>query len=338
MKRVLIVTRDPVISFRQMPGGVDHTPDGEYQFLINETDAEVDFVVVVGKGLRVPTEFRVAPQNTILMTGEPHSILEYPKGYCSQFGLVCACQPEIKGANVVYTTPLLPWYVGVDFSQNSDNRFTMNYEDVERATPEKTKLISVISSDKAFSQGHVDRLRFIRMLKRQYGDSVDIFGRGYREFKDKWNVLAPYKYHIVIENSTTDYYFTEKLFDCYLAGAYPIYHGCRNIADYYPQEAMTCIDIRNVEESFRTIDRVVRSQEYEKKQAILTQCKQLSMTKYNLFQQIADACNRLDAKACKQPVTLQPAAHFFSLHNLWLYTVGRNYYKFKGCRYREQLK
>ena len=142
MKRVLIVTRDPVISFRQMPGGVDHTPDGEYQFLINETDAEVDFVVVVGKGLRVPTEFRVAPQNTILMTGEPHSILEYPKGYCSQFGLVCACQPEIKGANVVYTPPLLPWYVGVDFSQNSDNRFTMNYEDVKRATPDKTKLIA----------------------------------------------------------------------------------------------------------------------------------------------------------------------------------------------------
>lgn len=338
MKRVLIITRDPVISFRQMPGGIDHTTDGQYQFIINQPEADADFVVVVGKGLRVPTRFRVAPQNTILMTGEPHAILEYPKGYCRQFGLVCSCQPEIVGPNVVYTPALLPWYVGVDFDRSGASRFTMNYEDVAEAMPQKTRAMSVISSNKAFSQGHVDRLRFIEKLKQHYGDRIDIFGRGHRSFEDKWDVLAPYRYHIVIENSTTDYYFTEKIFDCYLAGAYPLYHGCRNIADYYPEEGMTRIDIRNIEATFGTIDRIMASREYEAKQAVLARCKELSLTRYNLFEQIAHACSRLDAQAPRQEVELHPAGHFFSLHNLWLHTIGRNYYKFKGRRYRQAIK
>lgn len=327
MKTILIITRDPVINFRQMPNADGTTTDGRYRFVINDYDAEADFVVVSGKGLREPHTFHVAPRNTILLTGEPYGILAYPHGYCHQFGLVCSCQPQIKDANVVYTPAILPWYVGVDFNSDGTVRFTKDYNGIANAKPKKTKLISVISSTKAFSRGHVDRLRFIRKLHDCYGDAIDIFGRGYRDFADKWDVLAPYKYHIVIENSTSDFYFTEKLFDCYLAGTYPLYHGCRNITDYYPADAMTRIDIRNFDETAATIDRIMTSNEFEEKQKLLEQCKQLSLNKYNLFNEIARTCDKLDADGQKTDVLLKPASNFVSLHNLWLYTFGRNYYK-----------
>lgn len=327
MKTILIITRDPVISFRQMANHKGITDDGKYRFVINDYNAEADFVVVSGKGLRQPHTFSVAPSNTILLTGEPRGILAYPKGYCRQFGVVCSCQPGIKGENVIYTPAILPWYVGVDFNNDGTVRFTKSYEDIANAKPEKTKLISVISSNKAFSQGHVDRLRFIRRLRDRYGDRIDIYGRGYHGFADKWNVLAPYKYHIVIENSTSDYYFTEKLFDCYLAGTYPLYHGCRNITDYYPADAMTRIDIRDFDSTAATIDRILEGHEYEDKQNLLQKCKSLSLDKYNMFNEIAAVCDKIDADKAKEEVTLMPASHYFSLHNMMLYTVGRNYYK-----------
>lgn len=327
MKTILIITRDPVINFRQMPGEQGITADGRYRFIINDYAADADFVVVSGKGLRQPHTFHVSPENTILLTGEPRGILAYAKGYCRQFGIVCSCQPEIKGKNVIYTPAILPWYVGVDFNADGSVRFTKTYDDIAKAKPEKTKLISVISSNKAFSRGHVDRLRFIRKLQERYGDSIDIYGRGYRGFADKWDVLAPYKYHIVIENSTSDYYFTEKLFDCYLAGTYPIYHGCRNVADYYPSDAMTRIDIRDFDATAATIDRLLASNEYEDKQAQLQHCKELSLDKYNMFNEIAAICDKIGTNGAKKDVTLMPASHYFSLHNMMLYTMGRNYYK-----------
>lgn len=327
MKTILIITRDPVIDFRQMPTGNGVTADGHYRFIINDYGAEADFVVVSGKGLRSEHSFNVSPRNTILLTGEPHGILAYPGGYCRQFGVVCSCQPEIKGKNVRYMPPVLPWYVGVEFNADGSVRFNKDYDDIATAQPKKEKLISVISSNKAFSRGHVDRLRFIRRLRDRYGDKIDIFGRGYRGFADKWDVLAPYKYHIVIENSTSDYYFTEKLFDCYLAGTYPLYHGCRNVADYYPKEAMTTIDIRDFDSTARTIDRILVSDEYERRQSALERCKELSLGRYNLFDEIARVCDTLDADDRKEATTLRPASHYISLHNTWLYTVGRNYYK-----------
>lgn len=90
---------------------------------------------------------------------------------------------------------------------------------------------------------------------------------------------------------------------------------------------MTRIDIRNFDETAATIDRIMTSNEFEEKQKQLEQCKQLSLNKYNLFNEIARACDKLDADGQKTDVLLKPASNFVSLHNLWLYTFGRNYYK-----------
>ena len=57
MKTVLIITRDPVINFRQMPGEQVITADGRHRFIINDYAADADFVVVSGKRLRQPNTY-----------------------------------------------------------------------------------------------------------------------------------------------------------------------------------------------------------------------------------------------------------------------------------------
>lgn len=190
MKTILIITRNKAVDFRQMPHDSNTTADGRYRFVINDYTATPTLWSSSAKVCDSPTNSMLRPGNTILTTDEPHQILAYAKGYRRQFGLVCSCQPEIKGRNVIHGPAILPWYVGVDFKGDGCVAFTKNYDDIASSHPEKTKLISVITSGKAFSQGHVDRLRFVRKLHERYGDKVDIYGHGFLSFKDKWEALT----------------------------------------------------------------------------------------------------------------------------------------------------
>ena len=224
-KRVLIITRNPLVHPRQMKNTDGRSDDGRYLFFVNQSDCQPDFVVVNSKGLREDTVFNVPRERCILLTDEPYSVLAYPRGYYRQFGCVVTCQQQIKpcqGTQVVRKQPLLPWYVGMTWEPDHSNRITMTYDDIRQAQPKKEKLLSVVSSYKAFSKGHVERRRFVEKLVEHYGDRIDVFGEGIRDFRDKWDVVAPYQYQVVIENCQSQDYWTEKLADCFLCNTYPI--------------------------------------------------------------------------------------------------------------------
>jgi hypothetical protein len=46
------------------------------------------------------------------------------------------------------------------------------------------------------------------------------------------------QYHIAIESSNEDYYFSEKLIDCFQTKAVPVYWGCPAIGDYFNTDGM----------------------------------------------------------------------------------------------------
>ena len=73
---------------RQTPGGKGISKCGKYQFFVNEIIPDPDFVVIRGKSLKNPTVFNVAPENVVLSTSEPYSVLAYPADYCKKFGMV----------------------------------------------------------------------------------------------------------------------------------------------------------------------------------------------------------------------------------------------------------
>lgn len=315
-------------NLRQTPGGKGTFLDGKYQFFVNEEIEDPDFLIVRGKAIRKETTFHVSPKNTILMTSEPYTVLSYARKYCMQFGLVCSCQENLKLPNVIYTPAMLPWFVGIEFS-GEGNIIHRDYDTFRKDDPiQKTKLISVVTSNKAFTKGHLERLSFVEKLQNYYGDRIDVFGRGFHSFGDKWDVLAPYKYHVAIENSSSKYYWTEKLSDCYLTETYPFYYGCTNINDYFPDKTgVTTIDVHNFEQSVRLIDEAIQAQMYEKNLSTLKQCKDLVLNDYNMFNYAVSLCEKLDPMARKETIKFKPASHYIDLHNFYLYTMERSIFK-----------
>lgn len=317
---------------RQTAGHQMISRDGRYRFFIGDSIQEPDFWVVQGKGVRQGETCRVAPENTILLTTEPRSVLVYPDRYLKQFGMVCTCQEQTRHPNVQLGPAILPWFIGYDERREDDEDFkaTIDYDLLKSSTPQKSKLLSVITSNKAFTQGHIDRLQFVDQLKRHFGDQVDIFGRGFNRFGDKWEVLAPYKYHIVIENSTQRYYWSEKLGDCFLAETFPFYYGCQNLGDYFPEGSYLPIDIRKPQEAIRRIEEAIRADRYAQSRTLLAESKELCLDRYNMFEYIAMLCDKLDASRPKQEVTIQPCRSGDSPVNLWRHLVTRSYYELKS--------
>src|SRR5688572_31443645 len=150
--------------FRQLPGRKNISRCGKYQFFINESIENPDFWVVRNKFQRRRETCNIAPQNTVLMVSEPRSIVNFPKKYRDQFGMLCTCQEGVKHKNVIYCPAVLPWFVGV-VRKNGVDIVTLDYDDLKsNAIPEKTKLLSVITSSKAFTQGHQNRIKFVEKL------------------------------------------------------------------------------------------------------------------------------------------------------------------------------
>ena len=92
----------------------------------------------------------------------------------------------------------------------------------------KTKKVSMIASNKNTSMGH--RLR--HRIKERFGNQIDIYGTIENPIDNKIEGLKDYMYSIVIENCQHNYYFTEKLMDCFMTGTIPIFWGC-NIRDVF---------------------------------------------------------------------------------------------------------
>ena len=98
----------------------------------------------------------------------------------------------------------------------------------------KTKMISMISSNKNMCEGHRLRLEWIDRL----GDQVDLYGRGFNKIADKEEGLCDYMFSIAIENGQYETYFTEKLLDCFATGTIPVYLGAPNIGDYFNKDGI----------------------------------------------------------------------------------------------------
>ena len=80
--------------------------------------------------------------------------------------------------------------------------------------------------------------------------NIDIYGNGYNPIKNKIEGLKDYCFSIVIENTKEDYYFTEKLIDCFVTGTIPIYWGCPSISDFFDINGIICFnsleDLHNI--------------------------------------------------------------------------------------------
>jgi len=99
---------------------------------------------------------------------------------------------------------------------------------------EKTKMISMISSNKAFTEGQKNRLQWVEKI----GDQVDLYGRGFNEIATKEEGLCDYMFSVVIENGVYESYYTEKILDGFATGTIPVYLGSPDIADHFNKDGI----------------------------------------------------------------------------------------------------
>lgn len=306
-----------------------------YQFYINEDIDEADFWFVYGKG-RCKDEFcHVSRQNLIFGSGEPDSVYRYADKFIKQFNTVFAASQAIKHPRKIISQPALAWYIGVSFK--SDNHSTVgqrvimpnsDYDYFKQHQPlEKKKLMSVMCSNLRITKGHQERVEFVEKLKAKYGDKIDVYGRGFNPIDDKWDALRDYKYHIAIENTRCEHYWSEKFADAILGGCYPIYYGCPNMDVYFPEGSYTPIDLHDFDQATAIIDNVIEQDLINKNREKLIEARDLILDKYNIFNVVADICDSLDPNAPKEDIYLRHELGFKNWNKVST-MLKRYYYKY----------
>jgi hypothetical protein len=290
----------------QTPGGKGIW--GDCKFVLDPDLDECDHWIVY-EGLKKPATTLCPKSNVILITGEPPEVRRYNPFFLRQFARVLTSQPVILHRNVVHTQTGLPWFVGVRYIK-SERRWDPHNSrpyDVLKSIENinKTKKMSVVTSDKVAIKGHRKRLDFVHKLEKRFGNEIDVFITSKVDLEDKWDAIAPYRYHISIENTVCPDFWTEKLADVYLGLAYPIYHGCPNLEKYFPTKSFTRIDIDDFEGSAKTIESLLQNDIYEERLGALQQSKNLVLDKYNLFALMAGQCKEIPGQT-KERVTIKP--------------------------------
>jgi hypothetical protein len=116
---------------------------------------------------------------------------------------------------------------------------------------------------------------------------LERFGRGFKWIETKAEAIDDYEFHVAIENHYAPNVWTEKLADTFLGYAVPIYYGCPNIYDYFPEDSIILIDIYDVEGSIKKIKEIIATPgEYERRLPAIKEARRKVIEEYNLLAMI----------------------------------------------------
>ena len=280
-----------------------------------------DFPPEPKTGKVLHTERLACPRRrTLLITTEPGSIRLMGPNYMAQYGHVWtsvryadAALDSVTGRIVDESlwkaygsalregpvmrrhlgalAPPLRWFYGRDF-EGTDH---LSLDTLSRTHPEKHADLSTVTSTKAMNHTvHKARIDFVQALKRRLGEDFDLFGRGFCEVRDKAEAMAPYRYHVAIENHVQSGHHTEKLTDCFLAECLPFYFGDPDYAAVYPADAVMPIDITDLDGAERIIRDAVAGHEWERRLPAIRKAKQRALSLSNPVAQAAAWGRKLD--------------------------------------------
>lgn len=326
MKTVYLCSQHPIPWWRQFPG--ENTVWGNYRFIFEDPGKPYDYLVVWDRPLLL-VKRRCPGRNTIHVNTEPNEVQRYEKGFLDQFARCLTIDPEINHPAAVYTQPGLNWYLG--WKPGTDTRQdAVGWRELRGLFDEpRTKLISVIASNKS-PLHEKKRFTFANALKGHLGDRIDFFGRGWREMDDKLEALRGYRFHVALENSSYPHYFSEKLSDPFIAGCQPIYWGCPNVADYFPEEALILIDIDDIHGSIRRIEQAICADEDKQRLDARRVARDMVFYEHNIFALLARQIDDMESMTRKiEPPakTLLSKTGWISRNNesvrvVGLYTMG----------------
>jgi len=293
------------------PGGMELlTPGaslrwGRCRFDLNPAHEErADFAVVLYNA-RPYDRFHCAPLNTLFIAGEPLAKKCYPKSFYRQFGHVVDSHAESRHPNLHISALGLNWHVGLDCATHA-YRYGYDYLASMARPQQQENRIAVVCSNAAKTEGQRQRLALLQELKQRLGDRLVHFGRGFVPIDDKMDAILPYRFHLVLENSVQNNYWTEKLADAYLGWAYPVYLGCPNVAEFFPSAALLSINGLDADEVARCIKELLDAPLCSEREAALGEARSRVLNIYNPFAWVAHWAERLyRPKLATHPIILR---------------------------------
>lgn len=264
---------------------------GACDFIFDQNSHDYDWLMVYddlpkSRDERFPTWAEKLPcpkDNTLLITAEPSVIKNYGRAFVNQFGWVLSSQEPwaIKHPRVIQSQTGYIWFYGGSGERGSYDALS------QQSAPLKSLPISTVCSTKQMRHTlHHARYQFTQNLKAKL-PALDIFGQGVRPIDDKADALDPYRLHLAIENHLCPHHWTEKLTDPFLGHCLPLYHGCPNTNDYFPEESYIPINIHHPDEALETIKRVLQDHEYEKRLPAILEARRRILNEYALFPLVA---------------------------------------------------
>jgi hypothetical protein len=201
-------------------------------------------------------------ERRILFVVEPPEFWQPPVELLNAFGYVVSPYrlPAFDGVEIPSVTTGLLWWYGIEMEGHRPSGACMTLNDIRNEPwPDKTRLMSAVTSSKAFLPGHRKRLSFIQLLKEAFGDAVDVYGAGINPIADKRDALIPYAYHVAIENAVHPHFWTEKLGDALLGRCITFYHGAPSATQCFPEGVVVPIDIEQPQAAIDTIVATLRA-------------------------------------------------------------------------------
>lgn len=273
---------------------------GDCLFIFNREERNYDWLVVVDdlpsrSGERFTLWEEVIPgnpTNTLLLTLEPSTIKAYGKDFMRQFGHVLSSQEPfaIQHPGHIHSHASLPWFYGKTYDETAAN-FPSN----------KTSLISTVCSSKKQKHTlHALRHRFTQILKQELPE-LEVYGHGHRQIETKVTALDPFRYHLVAENHLAVHHWTEKLADAFLGGCFPIYFGAPNIYDYFPEDSLLRVDLRDTQSALAQINELLQSHSYGHALPAIREARRRVIEEYALFPRLSQLLPTLhQAEAIKR--------------------------------------
>lgn len=269
---------------RQTPGC-----SGQWKDIVSvDNEREAEFFVLLG----VPSRTIKYPERTIYIPREPKYITSYDG---SQDGIAYTCRIEDHGFGV-------RWWIDYTFDD------LCNME-----PPVKNKFMSCVMSGKRNTKMQKARYDFVRSMCDQHNKDFDLFGEIslVPEFQGlaqgrigqksrhapsllpaKDNGLMAYRYSLCVENGRQDGYFTEKITDALLLWAVPVYDGCPNLEDYFPNSSFIGMNVYNNLPD--DIYHKIKHDRYETRVSGIREARDLILNRYNIWNLVYEGIKEIE--------------------------------------------
>jgi hypothetical protein len=152
---------------------------------------------------------------------------------------------------------IAPWWLGVHsytarHYETHSEPIALTRDGLANHPEPYLNLVSVIVSDKSRTPFQQQRLKLVDYLASKIPE-IQVFGVGSKPVADKADVLSQFRYHIAVENSAHEGYWTEKLSDPVLMRDFVFYGGHESFRADVTAPGVSLIDPYNLEGSYRLL-------------------------------------------------------------------------------------